>query len=160
MNIELIKPETQAKLRKPVLIGAGVVLVLGLGWLITHIVKTAGLSGTEYIDKTSDTIVDTYAGAVTRSGNLVYGIESIEGDLPALVYSKLETLTEQFVTYAFPNEQFSYKKSSLREEEEFYVFEIESKTQRLEIRFSGKDEELSQLEILSGKSIIYSYYND
>jgi len=163
MDIELIKPETQAKLRKPVLIGVGVLLVIGLIWLITHIVTTSGLSSTEYIDKTSDTVVDTYAGAVNENINLVYGIESIEDSLPAQTYSKLETLSEQFVTYAFPNEQFSYKKSSLREdgEEGFYTIEIESKDRKLKIRFASNAEGvLSQLEILSGKAIIYSYYDN
>lgn len=158
MNIELIKPETQAKLRKPVLIIVGVALVLGIIWLVTHIVRTSGLSSTEYIDSTSGTVVDTYGGAVVESSNLIYGIESIEDDLPPLVYGKLETVARQFVTLAFPNEQFSYKKSSLRQDAEgYYVFEIESSERRLTVRFVNTEDELTQLEIISGKSVIYNY---
>lgn len=159
MNIELIKPETQDKLRKPVLIVAGILVIVGIIWLIAHIVSTNGLSSTEYIDKTSDTVVDTYAGAVTESGNLIYGIESIEDELPAPTYSKIETLTEQFVTYAFPSKQFSYKRSSLRknEEDDTYSFDIEAKSQKLKVRFSIADDELAELEIISGKTAIYNY---
>ncbi len=157
MNIQLIKPETQTKLRKPVLIGTGILLICGVGWFTIHAIQTSGLSRTEHIDRISDTVVDAYSGAAT-DGKVIYGLETIQGDFTMPVYHKLATLSEEFVTFAFPNEQFSYKKSSLRQDTEgTYSFEIESKSQRLEIRFTTTDDKLNYLEILSNKTSIYNY---
>lgn len=157
MNIQLIKPETQAKLRKPVSIGTGILLTIGIGWFIVHAIQTSGLSRTEHIDRVSGTVVDTYSGAVT-DGKVIYGLETIQSDFAMPVYHKLAALSEEFVTFAFPNEQFSYKKSSLRQDAEgTYSFEIESKSQRLEIRFTATDDKLNYLEILSNKTSIYDY---
>lgn len=157
MDIQVIKPETQAKLRKPVLAGTGILLILGLGWLIAHAIRTSGLSRTEHIDRISDTVVDTYSGAVT-DGNTIYGLTTLQNNFAMPVYHKLATLSENFVTFAFPNEQFSYKKSSLRQDADgTYSFEIESKSQRLEIRFTTADDQLNYLEILSNETSIYDY---
>lgn len=157
MDIQLVKPETQAKLRKPVLVGTGILLVLGSGWFIAHAIRTSELSRTEHIDRISDTVVDTYSGAVA-DGNTIYGLTALQNDFAMPVYHKLATLSENFVTFAFPNEQFSYKKSSLRQDAEgTYSFEIESKSQRLEVRFTTAAEQLNYLEILSNETSIYDY---
>ena len=162
MKIELINPETQAKLRKPVLIGTGIIIVLGVGWLIFHKVTTPELTSNEFYDRTSGTVVDTYGGSPSNgdSPNIIYGIESIEDALPDQIYSKIETLSEQFVTYAYPNDQFSYQKDSLKQVEDYYIFEIIASKQKLTLRFASTEDQLAWLEILSGDSVVYTYGKD
>lgn len=165
MDIELIKPQTQAKLKKPVLIGVGILVILGMGWMIFNATTTPELSTNEFYDRTSGTVVDTYTGASSNgdSTNVIYGIASIENNLPNLVYAEMENLIKQFTTYAYPNEQFSYEKDSLEENKDgVYTFKISSNKRALIIRISATNDEqkkLSWLEISSDKSVIYSYSN-
>ena len=157
MDITLIKPETQAKLRKPVIIGVCIIIILGAIWLVTHIVTTHDLSDTQYIDKISGTVVDTYSGSEVSDERIIFGIESIEDSLPGPAYGTIETLTGNFITYAYPDEQFSYKKNSLKENDDGYTLKIASNKRELVIKFYDVDDELQQLEIISGDTPIYNY---
>ncbi len=163
MEIDLIKPQTQAKLKKPVLIGAGVLIILGISWITINAVATPDLSANEFYDRTSGTVVDTYTGASSNgdSTNVIYGLSSIEENLPNSIYNETENLVRRFTTYAYPDAQFSYEKDSLgKDAEDNYSFRISSKKYALTIRFSKTDNEQSSLlwlEVLSDNSIIYNY---
>lgn len=156
-KIELIKPETQAKLKKPVLITTGVIVVLGLIWLIIHITRTSGLGADEFYDTTSGTVVDTYGQGSVPTTNIVYGAQQIEEEIPANAYGSMISKLNQFVGVAYPNDQFSYKKNSLKKgPEDTYIFKIKSSKRELRIEFGINEENLDWLEVFSDKSSVYS----